>query len=286
MTPLPRLASHGLASPTAGDFSTALRAVAGPAFPALWGQVCDEAGLSQGAFLLELAQQERLAQVVAALPGELGLVGRGLAARVASYRELSAAAVAGVASSDWSRRCLDQLLRNRLPVPGRLADVTDLDLFGLESRQRLCDSARRAANHFRTPMAGITVVLDQALLYPGSYGMDPTWVGRAGGIPLEWSFCVFPVRSRQPYVLADARADVVHRTNPVVRHDGLASYAGAPLITRGGHAIGALCLMDGESRTYSTADVAALAALAREVTDQMESYRLSTAPTCPSYDPV
>lgn len=270
--PLPRLASHGLAAPTAEDFRRVLRAAAREQFPEVWGDVCATAGLSQGAYLLGVEEQEALARAVQALPGLLGVVGRGLAVRVATYRALRQAQTGGSTAYDWSRRCTEGLLRARVPDRERLTEIAELDLFGERGRTLLDRAAARAAQRLGAPMAAVSVVLDGAQVFAGRQGMTG-WLAQAQGTPVEWSFCATTLRTRAPYVVPDAGADVMQRTNPLVRRDGVGSYAGVPVTTSAGHVLGACCVLGPQRRPFEDEDVAALTEIAQDLVRALEAGR-------------
>ena len=95
--------------------------------------------------------------------------------------------------------------------------------------------------------------------------------------PRQHSFCA--ARSCQPrpqlMVVPDARADERFRDNPLVTGDPhIRFYAGAPLVTPDGHALGTVCVIDREPREAADEALqAALEALARQVVAQLELRR-------------
>ena len=273
--PLPRLARNGLAAPTGDDFRRALRAAAREDAAAVWEDLCAQAGVPVPAFLLDLDAADRLAAAMTALPGLCGLAGRSMTARVRAYRALAAQEERGGGTAvDWSRRALEELLRSRPADRARLEEIVDLDLFRPEVAERMEQAARAAAERFGTYGAALTLVLEDSQLVLGLHGVDG-WMKDAGGAPVEWSFCTTPVRTRAPYVVEDMTADVLQRTNPFVRHDGVRCYVGVPLITSRGHVIGAYCLFEGRSRTVAPEDVHELEQMAARVVAELERERLS-----------
>jgi GAF domain-containing protein len=115
----------------------------------------------------------------------------------------------------------------------------------------------------------ITLVGEDAQLFLGSHGL-PDWAKQANGTPVEWSFCATTVRTGEPYVVNDARAHVVHRSNPLVTSQGIASYAGAPLVTSSGHVLGACCVLDTKPREFTELDVAELSSAAASLVHSFE----------------
>jgi two-component system sensor histidine kinase/response regulator len=92
--------------------------------------------------------------------------------------------------------------------------------------------------------------------------------------PRDATFCGHAILGREVLVVPDARADARFADNPLVL-DGprIRFYAGAPLTTPDGHAIGALCVVDSQPREIAVGQLACLEALARQVMSQMELRR-------------
>lgn len=90
-------------------------------------------------------------------------------------------------------------------------------------------------------------------------------------VPLsEEPFCARSMkRPTQVTVIEDTLTDPQHLDNVMTRR-GLRFYAGAPLVTRKGHAVGTLCVSDLVPRTPTAEQVAGLAALAAAATAHLE----------------
>ena len=69
--------------------------------------------------------------------------------------------------------------------------------------------------------------------------------------PLSHSFCQHALESREPLVIEDARSHPLVRDNPAIRDLGVVAYAGVPLVTRRGHALGTLCVIDHQPRAWT-----------------------------------
>ncbi|MGC9667727.1 GAF domain-containing sensor histidine kinase [Planosporangium sp. 12N6] len=95
-------------------------------------------------------------------------------------------------------------------------------------------------------------------------------------VPREVSFCAHTILGTDPIVVPDATADPRFADNPyVVRDPGVRFYAGAPLLTTEGYALGTLCVVDRSPRQLGRSQLKALRALSRQVIAQLELRRFT-----------
>lgn len=91
------------------------------------------------------------------------------------------------------------------------------------------------------------------------------------------SFCAHAILSPAIMVVNDAAGDERFANNPLVTGElGIRFYAGVPLISPGGQALGTLCVIDKKPRTLNAHQIQALEALARQVVIQLELRRVSS----------
>lgn len=90
------------------------------------------------------------------------------------------------------------------------------------------------------------------------------------------SFCTYAIMESGVFVIPDASKDERFRSNALVTgYPNIRFYAGAPLTTSEGHALGSLCLIDPKPReTFSDRDQRVLQDLAAMVLERMELRRL------------
>jgi|SRR5579864_406456 len=99
-------------------------------------------------------------------------------------------------------------------------------------------------------------------------------------IPREDSICGQTILQSGLVVISDAAMDERFFSGPMVTHAGIRFYAGAPLLTREGNAVGTLCVMDRLPRELPAAHKDALLTLARLVAAQLE-VRRGAKPSAP-----
>ncbi|WP_232628752.1 PAS domain S-box protein [Methylobacterium sp. Leaf118] len=120
------------------------------------------------------------------------------------------------------------------------------------------------------PTALVSLVTDDRQWFKARLGFTPTETG------LDRSICRHTLGLRDLLVVPDLTADPRTRANPLVTGPpALRFYAGAPLVTPEGTAIGALCVLDTKVRPegLSPAQRSGLTALARTVMAQLELRR-------------
>ncbi len=150
----------------------------------------------------------------------------------------------------------------------RLDALRSYDILDTPPEAGFDDLARLAADVCGTPMALVTFV-----------DADRQWFKAAVGVnldatPRDVSFCAHTILGSELLTVADAAADPRFADNPfVVGEPHVRFYAGAPLIASGGHALGAICVIDRVPRELTAPQQSALTALGRQVVAQLELRR-------------
>jgi PAS domain S-box-containing protein len=130
------------------------------------------------------------------------------------------------------------------------------------------DLARLAAAICETPIALITLVDRDRQWFKSHVGLDRTETPRAD------AFCDITILGTEPLVVPDTREDPRFADSPfVIGEPKIRFYTGAPLVTPGGYAVGAISVIDRVPRTIAAGQVDALAALARQVVVLLEFRR-------------
>jgi GAF domain-containing protein len=155
---------------------------------------------------------------------------------------------------------------------GRLREIVELGLLSPEADPILQETAEEAARRLKLPKALVTVVLDQAQFFAAHVGVGG-WMAETNGTPVEWSFCAHAVANREPFVVEDATTHPVTRENPMVTVEDVRCYAGIPLISSRGYALGTLCVIGTEPRAFREDELGVLRELAAKAVTRIEARR-------------
>ena len=95
-----------------------------------------------------------------------------------------------------------------------------------------------------------------------------------GETPREFAFCNVPVSSKEPFVVPDARADARFAANPLVTGSPyIRFYAGVPLMSPEGYAVGTICVIDSKPHEATPKQLEGLKAIAVAIVGMLESRR-------------
>ena len=151
-----------------------------------------------------------------------------------------------------------------LAHPDRLAALHRLRLLDSEAEANFDRVSRLASHLLKAPVALLSLVDDHRQFFKSAVGLGG-WAGEARETPLTHSFCQHVVTSGANLVVEDARAHPVVCDNLAIPDLGVAAYLGIPVRDRDGFVLGSFCVIDGETRAWSPADIALLEDLTQMV---------------------
>ncbi|WP_341906653.1 ATP-binding protein [Polaromonas sp. YR568] len=155
------------------------------------------------------------------------------------------------------------------PIPvndnERLAALYRYDILDTAAEAEFDDFTRLAAQICGVPMALISLVDKDRQWFKSRVGFEAQEGAR------DVSFCGHAILGRDVFEIPDATNDQRFVDNPAVTGDpNIRFYAGAPLLTKNGSAIGTLCVFDDQPKTLTDQQITALQALSRQVIRQMD----------------
>jgi GAF domain-containing protein len=132
------------------------------------------------------------------------------------------------------------------------------------------DLTELAARICEAPIAMITLVDENRQWFKSKVGVTISETSR------DISFCAHAIGQPDLFIVPDATKDERFSQNPlVISEPKVRFYAGAPLFTPDGHALGTLCVIDKVPRELRPDQKTALRVLARHVMTQLELRRHS-----------
>ena len=150
----------------------------------------------------------------------------------------------------------------------RLDSLRGLQILDTEPEQEYDDITLLASQICDAPIALISLIDGNRQWFKSKVGMVEA------ESPRDESFCSHGIRQRDLFVIEDATMDSRFASNPMVTGTAhIRFYAGSPLVTSGGHAVGMLCVKDRKPRRLDEKQQASLRALARQVVVQLELRR-------------
>src|ERR1043166_9553984 len=160
------------------------------------------------------------------------------------------------------------------PIPRndkqRLHVLWPYDVLDTMPEEVFDDLAELAARICEAPIALITLVDEDRQWFKSKVGVTLTETSR------DISFCGHAIAQSDLFIVPDATQDERFASNPLVTSDPqIRFYAGAPLISPDGHALGTLCVIDKVPRQLRPDQQQALRVLARHVMTQLELRRRS-----------
>ena len=129
-----------------------------------------------------------------------------------------------------------------------------------------------AVRLFGVPAAAANMIGSDHVFFAASAGIGDCDMGR------DVSFCAHAITQDEVMVVEDARIDPRFHDNPLVQGGNVRFYAGVPLRSPSGHALGALCIIDSEPRAgFGQEDRTRLRDLGRMASEKLELRRLAVA---------
>lgn len=164
---------------------------------------------------------------------------------------------------------LQSILDDAQAETQRQAELDSMNVLDTAPEAAFDDLVRMAADICETPVALVSLIDRDRQWFKAKVGVQATET------PREHAFCAHAIQQPdQVTVVEDATKDQRFAANPLVTGDpNIRFYAGAPLLSSAGHALGTLCVIAPLSRRLETSQMEMLQLLADEVVKRLEQRR-------------
>ena len=150
----------------------------------------------------------------------------------------------------------------------RLAELLSYDVLDTEAEQLFDDLTTLASQICDTPIALISLIDPDRQWFKSRVGLDAEETSR------EIAFCSHAILQDDVFEIPNASLDPRFHDNPLVTGaPDIRFYAGAPLVSPSGHAIGTLCTIDRKPRKLTESQKASLQTLSKSVVAHLELKR-------------
>ena len=150
------------------------------------------------------------------------------------------------------------------PLPAdeetRLEKLRQYRILDTAAEQVFDDITRLASDVCKTPISLLTFIDQNRQWFKSNVGLPIAETSR------DIAFCSHAILQPDIFIVPDTLADQRFAQNPLVTHDpNIRFYAGMPLITKEGYALGTLCVIDRVPRQLTSDQINKIRTLAQGV---------------------
>jgi hypothetical protein len=195
---------------------------------------------------------------------------------------LRLAMLAGMRGDDEARMTLGSLAAGASTPPAngdgavhravtdasRLAALHAANLLDTPPEERFEALTQLASRVLHAPVALVSLVDKDRQFFKSCLGLPEPYASERE-TPLSHSFCQHAIAARKPLIVEDARKHPFLHDNDAIRDLGVIAYAGIPLHSSDGQALGTLCVIDHKPRKWTTDEIELLTSIARAAETQV-----------------
>jgi signal transduction histidine kinase len=151
----------------------------------------------------------------------------------------------------------------------RIENLSSYHIMDSAPEPEYSDLAKLASQLCQTPLAFINFLDDRRQWTKAAEGMQ------IQELPVEASICQYTVKNKEFLEIEDLQQDYRFINYPAVLGHKIRFYAGQPIISQEGHAIGTVCVVDSEPKKLTDSQRSQLQSLARQVVQLLNYRRLA-----------
>jgi len=149
----------------------------------------------------------------------------------------------------------------------RLQDLYSYEILDSEFEKEFDDLLEVVAQIYGCPMAAISFVDKDRQWFKAHKGLDANLTETSRDI----SFCSHTILESEVMIIGDAAADDKFKANPLVTESLLIRfYAGAPIVSKAGYKLGAVCVLDNKPRELSQDQAKVLTIISQQISRLLE----------------
>ncbi|MEW9797257.1 hybrid sensor histidine kinase/response regulator [Alteromonas sp. CYL-A6] len=150
----------------------------------------------------------------------------------------------------------------------RLTELLSFDVLDTEAEALFDELTLLASEICQTPIALISLVDQDRQWFKSNHGLD------ASETPRNVSFCAHAILQHDVMEVRDTHSDQRFFDNPLVTEEPhIRFYAGSPLVTSGGEAIGTVCVISDRPKTLTIEQKKALKSISKTIVAHLELRR-------------
>ncbi len=148
----------------------------------------------------------------------------------------------------------------------RLQALLSCQILDTEQESDFDDVVKLATSICNVPIALVSLVDDKRQWFKAKVGLE------VSETPKGLAFCAHAIKQPDElFIIQDARKDERFKTNPLVTSfPDIVFYAGAPIVTEDGYALGTVCVIDTQPRELTETQKSTLKVLANQVSKLIE----------------
>lgn len=161
-------------------------------------------------------------------------------------------------------------LSNPAEEAERLRELERLGIALDSPDDSLQELVHRVASLYGVGLCSVNLILEDRQIFKAWSGEIPAEMAETREVDRQSSLCSYVVASHIPLVIEDMQASEEWRQQYWHAVQNVRFYAGVPLVTSNGHALGTLCLADGQPRSVSAQELERLQHFSRRIAAELQ----------------